>query len=197
MTALYLGHELGGDISTPELLRIKQKKGSYQALLGDDKIPNQISPVLRSLLNDNVDARLNYVQAYNLLDGKSNNYTSSGTTDRPKRTISFNGEKFYAARDFAIAISAAPQEAYELVRSGKLLDWIKNGLENEKLAGKIEKCSRLRRKARPAPTSSLLKSASCWRRSCLSVSATCAFFPTAPRKPFSMPCAKAPTPRFS
>lgn len=92
MTALYLGHELGGDISTPELLRIKQKKGSYQALLGDDKIPNQISPVLRSLLNDNVDARLNYVQAYNLLDGKSNNYTSSGTTDRPKRTISFNGE---------------------------------------------------------------------------------------------------------
>lgn len=139
MTALYLGHELGGDISTPELLRIKQKKGSYQALLGDDKIPNQISPVLRSLLNDNVDARLNYVQAYNLLDGKSNNYTSSGTTDRPKRTISFNGEKFYAARDFAIAISAAPQEAYELVRSGKLLDWIKNGLENEKLAGKIEK----------------------------------------------------------
>ena len=139
MTALYLGHGLGGDISTPELLRIKQKKGSYQALLGDDKIPNQISPVLRSLLNDNVDARLNYVQAYNLLDGKSNNYTSSGTTDRPKRTISFNGEKFYAARDFAIAISAAPQEAYELVRSGKLLDWIKNGLENEKLAGKIEK----------------------------------------------------------
>lgn len=39
MSALYLGHELGGDISTPELLRIKQKKGSYQALLGDDQNP--------------------------------------------------------------------------------------------------------------------------------------------------------------
>lgn len=196
MTALYLGHELGGDISTPELLRIKQKKGSYQALLGDDKIPNQISPVLRSLLNDNVDARLNYVQAYNLLDGKSNNYTSSGTTERPKRTISFNGEKFYAARDFAIAISAAPQEAYELVRSGKLLDWIKNGLENEKLAGKIEKMLTASPEGSTSTDVIIAKSASCWRRSCLSISATCAFFPTAPRKPFSMPCAKAPTPRF-
>lgn len=139
MMALYLGHEIVPEMSTPELLRIKLKKGSYQALLADDHIPNQISPVLRNLLNDNVENRLNYIQAYNLLDGKTGNYSSSTATDRPKRTISFNGEKFYNARDFAIAISNAPTEAYELVKSGKLLDWIKNGLENEKLAGKIEK----------------------------------------------------------
>lgn len=139
MMALYLGHEIVPEMSTPELLRIKLKKGSYQALLADDHIPNQISPVLRNLLNDNIENRLNYIQAYNLLDGKTGNYSSSTVTDRPKRTISFNGEKFYNARDFAIAISNAPTEAYELVESGKLLDWIKNGLENEKLAGKIEK----------------------------------------------------------
>lgn len=139
MMALYLGHELGSDLSTPELLRIKLKKGSYQALLADDHIPNQISPILRNLLNDNIENRLNYLQAYNLLDGKAGNYSSSSLGDRPKRTISFNGEKFYNARDFAIAISTTPEDAYELVKSGKLLDWIKNGLENEKLAGKIEK----------------------------------------------------------
>ena len=139
MMALYLRHEIVPEMSTPELLRIKLKKGSYQALLADDHIPNQISPVLRNLLNDNVENRLNYIQAYNLLDGKTGNYSSSTATDRPKRTISFNGEKFYNTRDFAIAISNAPTEAYELVKSGKLLDWIKNGLENEKLAGKIEK----------------------------------------------------------
>ncbi len=139
MMALYLGHEIVPEMSTPELLRIKLKKGSYQALLADDHISNQISPVLRNLLNDNVENRLNYIQAYNLLDGKTGNYSSSTATDRPKRTISFNGEKFYNTRDFAIAISNAPTEAYELVKSGKLLDWIKNGLENEKLAGKIEK----------------------------------------------------------
>ena len=139
MMALYLGHELGSDLSTPELLRIKLKKGSYQALLADDHIPNQISPILRNLLNDNIENRLNYLQAYNLLDGKAGNYSSSSLGDRPKKTISFNGEKFYNARDFAIAISTTPEDAYELVKSGKLLDWIKNGLENEKLAGKIEK----------------------------------------------------------
>lgn len=196
MTALYLGHELGGDISTPELLRIKQKKGSYQALLGDDKIPNQISPVLRSLLNDNVDARLNYVQAYNLLDGKSNNYTSSGTTDRPKRTISFNGEN--STRP-AILPSPSVRRRRKHTNSyarGNCSTGLKTALKTKNWPAKSKKCSRLRRKARPALTSSLPKSASCWRRSCLSVSATCAFFPTAPRKPFSMPCAKAPTPKF-
>lgn len=139
MMALYLGHELAPDLSTPELLRIKLKKGSYQALLAEDHIPNQISPILRNLLNDNTETRLNYIQAYNLLEGKSTSYNSGAITDRPKRTISFNGEKFYNARDFAIAISNTPEDAYELVKSGKLLDWIKNGLENEKLAGKIEK----------------------------------------------------------
>ena len=139
MMALYLGHELGADLSTPELLRIKLKKGSYQALLAEEHIPNQISPILRNLLNDNTENRLNYLQAYNLLDGKAGNYNSSSLADRPKRTISFNGEKFYNARDFAIAISNYPEDAYELVKSGKLLDWVKNGLEDEKLAGKIEK----------------------------------------------------------
>ena len=139
MMSLYLGHELGADISNPELLRIKQKKGSYSALLGDNKIPTQIAPILKNLLNDNTDARLNHTQIYNLLDGKPNNHSSNVITERPKRAISFNGEKFYAVRDFAIAISTAPQEAYELIKSGKLVDWIKNGLENEKLAGKIEK----------------------------------------------------------
>lgn len=139
MMALYLGHELGADLSAPELLRIKLKKGSYQALLAEEHIPNQISPILRNLLNDNTENRLNYLQAYNLLDGKAGNYNSSSLADRPKRTISFNGEKFYNARDFAIAISNYPEDAYELVKSGKLLDWVKNGLEDEKLAGKIEK----------------------------------------------------------
>ncbi len=139
MMALYLGHEVGTDLSLPELLRLKSKKGSYQTLLGDEHIPNQISPILRNLLTDNIENRLNYIQVYNLLDGKTSNYTSATSTDRPKRTISFNGEKFYNTRDFAIALSNSPEEAYELVKSGKLLDWVKNGLENEKLAGKIEK----------------------------------------------------------
>lgn len=139
MMGLYLGHEPAAELTTPELLRLKIKKSSYTTLLGDDKMTNQFSPILRGLLNDNTDLRFNYVQAYNLIEGKQNNYNSSGTTDRPKKSLTISGEKFYTPRDVAIAMSSAPQEAFELVKSGKVQDWIKNGLENEKLSMKVDK----------------------------------------------------------
>lgn len=139
MMGLLLGHEIQPGLTTPEILRLKIKKGSYQTLLGDEKISNQFSPILRGLLNDHTDLRLNYVQAYNLLDGKQGPHMASNTPDRPKKSLTINGEKFYTARDVAIAMSSSPKEAYELVKSGKVADWIKNGLENEKLAAKVEK----------------------------------------------------------
>lgn len=44
MTALYLGHELGGDISTPELLRIKQKKAAIRRCSATTKSPIRFRP---------------------------------------------------------------------------------------------------------------------------------------------------------
>lgn len=139
MLGLLLGHEIQPELTLPEMLRLKIKKGSYQTLLGDEKVSNQFSPILRGLLNDHTDLRLNHVQAYNLLDGKQTPHNLSNVPDRPKKSLSINGEKFYTARDVAIAMSNSPKEAYELVKSGKVTDWIKNGLENEKLAAKVEK----------------------------------------------------------
>ncbi len=139
MLSLLLGHELRDDITNAELLRLKIKKGSYQTLLGEDRLSNQFAPIIRGLVNDIEDNRFNYVQAYNFLDGKSSNHNNLGSQERPKKSLTINGEKVYTARDVAIAMASAPQEAYELIKNGKIADWIKNGLENEKLLGKLEK----------------------------------------------------------
>lgn len=137
--SLYLGHTPLSDLSAPEILRLKIKKGSLFALLGEEKLSSQLLPVFKGLLNDYQEQRLGYIQAYNILEGKPGATTVASASERPKKSLTINGEKVYTARDVAVAMLSYPNEAFELIRSGKVLDWIKNGLENESLAAKVEK----------------------------------------------------------
>lgn len=139
LLSLVLQKEINLGLSVPELIRIKLKKGSLAALLNNERIPSQITTLLKGLLNDNEEARWNYLQIYNHLDGKANTFGSSETIDRSIRALTVNNEKFYTAKSAAIAMLTYPDEAFTLIKNGKLLDWVKNGLENEKLNNKIEK----------------------------------------------------------
>ena len=136
---LLLGKELMNELSTPEILRLKLKKGSYVALTNDEKIPNSYTALFKGLLHDDEHQRWNYVQAYNAMEEKPNTFNSPAIPEKPKKSLTINGEKVYTPRHVAFALYNNPKEAMELISSGKILDWIRNGLENEKLFGKVEK----------------------------------------------------------
>ena len=94
--------------------------------------------IFRGLLNDDEENRWTYSQTYSILEGKT--ITSTPTSnERPKKSLTINNEKVYTTSDVSYALSQNPEEAYELLRSGKITDWIKNGLENEKLNTQIDK----------------------------------------------------------
>ncbi len=137
--SLLLGKELLHDLTTPEVLRLKLKKGSYTALTNEEKVPNTYTAMFKGLLSDDENQRWNYVQAYNALEGKPNTFNTPQTSEKPKKSLTINGEKVYTARQVANALYANPKEAMELIQSGKILDWIRNGLEDEKIYGKVEK----------------------------------------------------------
>lgn len=139
MLNLYLGHGLLEEMTDVEIIRLKLKKGSYQALLNNDKVSMQYGNIFRGLLNDNEELRWNYTQTYNILEGKPTNFTNQGSSERPKKSLTVNGEKVYTPYDVAYSLLQNTEEAYELLKSGKIMDWIKNGLENEKLTAKVEK----------------------------------------------------------
>lgn len=139
MLNLYLGHSLLEELTDVEITRLKLKKGSYPALLNNDKVSMQYANIFRGLLNDNEELRWNYTQAYNILEGKPVNFTNPSGNEKPKKSLTVNGEKVYTPADVAFSLQQNPEEAYELLKSGKIMDWIKNGLENEKLTAKVEK----------------------------------------------------------
>ncbi len=137
MLAVVLQKEINLGVSTPELLRMKLKKGSFTTLTNGEKIASQFTSVLKGLLIDNAENRWGYMQVYNYLDGKGGSVNE--LNERSMRALTINGEKLYTAKSIAIALQSYPEEAVGLIRNGKLQEWIKNGLGNEKLYAKISK----------------------------------------------------------
>ena len=131
--------ELLSGLSDPEVLRLKLKRNSYSILAAEDKMPNPYVNLFKGILQDNPDERWGSAQIYNFLDGKPNSFSISGSTEAPKKSLTINGEKFYSPKGVAAAMQDNPQEAMELINNGKLLEWVKSGIEDEKLYTKLEK----------------------------------------------------------
>lgn len=138
LLGIVLEHELPSKYSGPELQRLKLKKGSLSVLLNGEKIPNHFLPLFKGMLDDNAESRWNSSQIYNYLEGKTPAF-SNDSSDRSMRALSIGGEKYYTAKSAALAMLENPSEGLSIIKNGKLLDWIKNGLENEKLHNKIER----------------------------------------------------------
>lgn len=127
-------------LSDPEILRLKIKKGSYAALTNDERVPNQITAMLKGMLNDTPELRWGYLPVYNFLEGKPVNFNNNGILDnKSQRALIINGDKAYTPQSAAIMLLNSPKEAFELIKSGKLSEWVKNGLENEKIYIKLDK----------------------------------------------------------
>ena len=137
---LFQGKESGQDIPAPEMLAVKRKKGSYAALIGETKLSSSFANIFRNMLNDNFSARWSLSLMSGILENSANNKISfTPSQENTKKAFAFGGQKYYTAADVAYAIMQNPKEAYELYNGGKLIDWVKNGLDNEDLALTIDK----------------------------------------------------------
>ena len=139
MLELLLQHPVRLNIPTSELLQSKLKKGSLITLLNNEKVNGQFTPILKGMLDDAEENRWTALTIINYLDGKVNNFSNSEGLERSMRALSIAGEKYYTAKSVALAMLDNLDEGFALIKNGKLQDWIKNGLENEKLFNKIEK----------------------------------------------------------
>lgn len=137
--AILQGHDPLADMSVPEIIRLKMKKGTYAALTAEEKVPNIYINILKGLTADDAAVRWNFIQTYNFMEGKANSFSAQILGEKPKRSLTINGEKCYTAQDVAYNFYLHPDEAWDLIKSGKLLEWIKNGLENDKIYNEIEK----------------------------------------------------------
>ena len=137
LLGLVLNHDIKSELSAGEILRQKLKNSSFTFLSNNEKIPSRINTVLHSLLDDNNEKRSDYNAILNYFEGKSANLTNDNN-DRSNKALVINGEKCYTRKSAALSILSNPDFGLEVIQSGKMLEWVKNGLENEKLHTKLQ-----------------------------------------------------------
>ncbi|MBQ9236195.1 MAG: protein kinase family protein [Alphaproteobacteria bacterium] len=137
LLGLALNSNITSELSAKELIKQKLKNTSFGFLAGNGKIHNRIASILRLMLDDNAEKRCDYATIANYFEGKTVNLATSDSYDRSNKALTINGEKCYTRKSAALAILNNPDFGLEVIQSGKLLDWVKNGLENEKLANKL------------------------------------------------------------
>ncbi len=134
-----IGKEISTSLTTAELIQQKLKKGSLLVLLNGEKINGQFSPILKGMLEDDSELRWKPINIFNFIDNKNSSFSNSDGSDKSMRALTIGGEKYYTTKSAALAVLNNPTDAFTLAKNGKLLDWIKNGLENEKLHSKMDK----------------------------------------------------------
>lgn len=137
LLALALQHPITSELSAFELSRQKLKNNSFGFLSNNEKIPNYVSVILKTMLDDNSEMRCDYNAVINYFEGKTLNLAQADSISKSNKALIINGEKCYTRKNAALAILNNPDFGLEVIQSGKLSEWLKNGLENEKLYNKL------------------------------------------------------------
>ncbi|MFV0626922.1 MAG: hypothetical protein ACK5N8_06215 [Alphaproteobacteria bacterium] len=140
--SLFLGKKPLNDLTTQEILTKKIELGSYQALSENESMPGKASNIFRKLLDDDKANRWSHVDLYNSLDKHIIAKTNPKSFDVSKKSIIIDGKKLYSPRSVAFALISNPKGGYELIKDGKIVEWIKTGLQNEELYVKADKTIR-------------------------------------------------------
>ena len=141
LAALIMGQDPGAQFDRAALLEARIISGSHRALLGKANLSMGVSPVLQSLLSDDVESRWN---------GRAVISWSKGTTQRPARAkgprsdrppFEFMGTAYRELRALAVALSATPAHAAEQIRRRRLGDWLRKKIIDPNRVEAIEALS--------------------------------------------------------
>ena len=138
LLCLACGKDIGQDLLLPQVLQQKLSKGSFTFVCSLEKVPTTYSTLFKGLINDFADARWSYSSVFNSLEGKPINHTINLAPEKAKRALNIDRQKVYTATEIVYTAHLNIDAAYELIVQGKLSEWIKSSMEDEKLASRID-----------------------------------------------------------
>lgn len=159
--SLITGKKLLGDIidNNESVFALKLSKGSYAALTEDDVMTGRIFNFIKKTLDDNPIARWSTSEVYDAIKNGNISKRIVKNHDIAKKPMTINEQKIYNSKDLAWQLYQNPSEAYELIKSHKLVEWIKNGLQDEEMSSKAEKIIKASISANDKPETTVIKAA--------------------------------------
>jgi len=134
---LVAGNEEFERLSESDLLEEKVKKGSFNLMVGGEKVSLQMVELLKGLLADHTPQRWDAASLELWLAGKRLSHVNTVSEQRAQRSLVFCGKEYFTKKALSYAMWKNWDKAYEIIENGKLEVWVRRGFEDEVLANAL------------------------------------------------------------
>jgi hypothetical protein len=125
---LSLGRNPAAEIPDEQLIADKIQRGSYAAIVRNERLPPAIMEPVRGLLSDEAKERWAIQDVDLWLHGRPATSRLPSPTKRATRPFEFEGQGHLTARSLAHAFARKPAAAAEVARSAELETWVQRAL---------------------------------------------------------------------
>ncbi len=137
---LALGRNPVAGLDDQEIMRRRIQHGSYNAMLGDNKLHNELAPVVRSLMRDDEHERWSIADLSNWVQTGRVNPSQPAPGVRADRPFEFEGEKADTALELVYLLSRNWEKAVKLAATPEIEHWVDRSLKNRALSKEIAAC---------------------------------------------------------
>lgn len=138
---LALGRNPLAGLDDDEIMRRRIQVGSYNALLGTNKLHNELAPVVRALMRDDEHERWNLSDLSNWVQTGRVNPSQPAPMTHADRPFEFRGEEAYTAHELAYLLSRDWDAAVKVVASPDVHLWAERSLKDRNLAKELVACT--------------------------------------------------------
>jgi len=137
---LALGRNPVADLDPDELLYRRIELGSYNAMLGTNKLPSELASVVRSLMRDDAHERWTLTDISSWVHSGRINPSQPTLGVRADRPFEFGDRLAFTARELANILAQDWDRAIRLVGNKDIEHWLDRSLNNRDLAKQISEC---------------------------------------------------------
>ena len=134
LVMLALGRNPAQDIGDDALIDAKMDKGSFVAILGNARLPQDLSEPVRGMMLDDPKQRWGVSQLDLWLSGRRLSPKQGQLTKRATRPLELSGKEAWHCRGLARLMAANVPAAAVLIEGGDLDRWLRRGLSDDPLA---------------------------------------------------------------
>ena len=131
--SLLIGNVPLADMPDEKVIIEKLTHGSYNALVGRERLSLTMMEVLRGLLNDDPKERWLVSDLMYWVNGRRQSPSPQGIPRKANRPFVFDGEEYQTTRDLANAFANNWDAAATPIKDGSLNIWLRRGFSDEEL----------------------------------------------------------------
>ncbi len=143
LLALATGRMPMAGLSDAEIVRRKLERGSFAALLGDERLPSSIHDLVRNMVAEDPDHRPPPLLLTDPLAARARRVAARPPA-KASRALEIGGRQIWDARSLAWALAQEPEGGVRLLREQVVDAWLRRSLGQAAMAVRVEEVVRLR-----------------------------------------------------